>query len=134
MQGERKFLKPLVQKLLRVHNGFGKELDRIPNVSRIRSSLSRRKEYWKRARRQGDGGGRRRRGGGEWGIVTRSVWGESDCCAPIEAVRIVTNAGATRNFQRDRLLSRQYSGGDHRSIPRKDTTQPLSNEKECDAS
>lgn len=38
MQGERKFLKPLVQKLLRVHNGFGKELDRIPNVSRIRSS------------------------------------------------------------------------------------------------
>ena len=77
-----------------------------------------------------EGGG----GEGEWGIVTRSVWGESDCCAPIEAVRIVTNVGAARNFQRDRLLSRQYSGGDHRSIPRKDTTQPLSNEKECDAS
>lgn len=79
---------------------------------------NKRKNYWKRARRQDDGGGRRRWGGGS----SRDPLGRA-----IEAVRIVTKAGAARNFQRDRL-SRQCSGGDDRSIPRKDT---VSNEKEC---
>lgn len=90
----------------------------IPSRMFSCSIIPNKRNYWKRARRQDDGGGRRRWGGGS----SRDPLGRA-----IEAVRIVTKAGAARNFQRDRL-SRQCSGGDDRSIPRKDT---VSNEKEC---